>query len=51
LDRFIADGLVTRDGARITVTEPGRPFVRNVAAVFDAYLKTAPEQVRHSQAV
>jgi oxygen-independent coproporphyrinogen-3 oxidase len=51
LDRFIADGLVTRDGAYITVTEAGRPFVRNVAAVFDAYLDTTVTQQRHSQAV
>ncbi len=51
LEVFVEDGLVTRQGAQITVTEAGRPFVRNVAAVFDAYLKVASEQMRHSQAV
>jgi oxygen-independent coproporphyrinogen-3 oxidase len=51
LDRFAADGLVVRDGGRITVTETGRPFVRNVAAVFDAYLDAGAEQPRHAQAV
>ncbi|TVR97501.1 MAG: oxygen-independent coproporphyrinogen III oxidase [Rhodospirillales bacterium] len=44
-----ADGLVTVDGNRIAVTEAGRPFVRLVAAAFDAYL--ASGQARHSRAV
>ncbi|HWM49349.1 MAG TPA: oxygen-independent coproporphyrinogen III oxidase [Xanthobacteraceae bacterium] len=44
-----ARGLVTIDGHRITVTEAGRPFVRLVAAAFDAYLTAAP--ARHSVAV
>ena len=50
LGRFEADGLVRRDGARLEVTEAGRPFVRSVAAVFDAYLRedAAP---RHARAV
>ncbi|MBP0652022.1 hypothetical protein J8J40_33675, partial [Mycobacterium tuberculosis] len=43
------DGLVTVDGAVIRVTEPGRPFVRVAAAVFDAYL--ARGSARHSVAV
>jgi oxygen-independent coproporphyrinogen-3 oxidase len=43
------DGLVTRDGDRITVTAAGRPFVRAVAAAFDAYL--ARGVARHSVAV
>ena len=51
LARFEADGLVVRDGSRIRVTEAGRPFVRNVAAVFDAYLDTASTQPKHAQAV
>jgi oxygen-independent coproporphyrinogen-3 oxidase len=34
-----ADGLVELDGARVTVTPLGRLFVRNVAMVFDAYLR------------
>jgi oxygen-independent coproporphyrinogen-3 oxidase len=51
LGRFEADGLVQCNGADITVTEAGRPFVRNVAAVFDAYLTTASATPRHSRAV
>jgi oxygen-independent coproporphyrinogen-3 oxidase len=48
---FQADGLVTWDGTRIEVTEAGRPFVRNVAALFDSYLKQQTEMPRHAVAV
>jgi oxygen-independent coproporphyrinogen-3 oxidase len=52
LERFRQDGLVLCDGAEITVTPAGRPFVRNVAAVFDAYLAGAPGAgARHARAV
>ncbi|MDA8049154.1 MAG: oxygen-independent coproporphyrinogen III oxidase [Rhodospirillales bacterium] len=47
---FAEDGLVRWDGRRLKVTEKGRPFVRNVAALFDAYLARG-EGVRHSLAV
>ena len=43
------DGLVELDGTRIRVTEAGRPFVRIVAAAFDAYLQHGGQ--RHSRAV
>ncbi|MGZ9034306.1 MAG: coproporphyrinogen III oxidase, partial [Rhodospirillales bacterium] len=43
------DGLVEVDGARVGVTEAGRPFVRLAAAAFDAYLGAG--QARHSRAV
>ena len=43
------DGIVVLDGARITITEKGRPFVRLVAAVFDSYLNIGEK--RHSKAV
>ena len=43
------DGLVVVDGAKITVTEAGRPLVRIVAAAFDVYLARAT--ARHSVAV
>jgi oxygen-independent coproporphyrinogen-3 oxidase len=43
------DGLIERRDAFIRVTEIGRPFVRAVCAVFDAYL--APEALRHSRVV
>ena len=41
--------MLTRQGDLIHVTERGRPFVRAVCAVFDAYLK--PSHARHSQVV
>lgn len=44
-----ADGLVRRESGRVAVTEAGRPFLRHVAACFDAYLAPAP--ARHSAAV
>ena len=49
LDQFERDGMLTRQGDLIHVTERGRPFVRAVCAVFDAYLK--PSHARHSQVV
>ncbi len=42
-------GLLTIDGARIAITERGRPYVRIAAAAFDAYL--AASQKKHSIAV
>ena len=36
---------------RLTVSEKGRPFVRSVAALFDAYLGQADDKPRHSRAV
>ena len=51
LARFETDGLVVIDDTRITVTESGRPFVRNVAAVFDTYLAMPSEKPRHAAAV
>jgi len=49
IDGFVRDGVVRRDGARLTVTAPGRPFVRTVAAAFDDYL--VPTATRHAIAV
>ena len=43
------DGLFARDGATYRVTETGRPFVRVIAAHFDAYLHKGA--ARHSAAV
>jgi len=39
LKEFISDGLLERDEKRIKVLPDGRIFVRNVAMVFDAYLR------------
>ena len=44
-----ADGLVERDGARIRITELGRPFIRSACARFDAHLD--PSALRHSRVV
>ena len=49
LRRFERDGLLTISGHRIHLTAAGAPFVRNVCAVFDSYLKTGAG--RHSRAV
>jgi oxygen-independent coproporphyrinogen-3 oxidase len=51
LSRFEADGLAHWDGRRIEVSEKGRPFVRSVAALFDAYLTQDADRPRHSRAV
>jgi oxygen-independent coproporphyrinogen-3 oxidase len=44
-----ADGLVIRQGRRLTVSEAGRPLVRAACAVFDHYLKAG--ETRHAKAV
>ena len=49
LEPLAAEGLLTIDGARVTVTDRGRPYVRIAAAAFDAYLPAT--QKRHSIAV
>jgi oxygen-independent coproporphyrinogen-3 oxidase len=49
LHPLAADGLVRIEGRRVTVTEEGRPFVRLVAAAFDAYLPG--QRARHSVAI
>ncbi len=51
LAQFAADGLVQWDGKRVVVTARGRPFLRNVAALFDAYLQQASHATRHAAAV
>jgi oxygen-independent coproporphyrinogen-3 oxidase len=49
LHELADEGLVRIDGSRIAVTPAGRPFVRLIAAAFDAYL--AAGHKRHSVAV
>lgn len=49
VDALSESGIVRRNGHHIAVTEEGRPFVRLVAAAFDAYLPKNHE--RHSVAV
>jgi oxygen-independent coproporphyrinogen-3 oxidase len=45
------DGLAHWDGRRVAVSEKGRPFVRSVAAPFDAYLVQDTDKPRHARAV
>jgi len=49
LSPLAEEGLIIIDGARIAVTDRGRPYVRIAAAAFDAYLPAT--QKRHSVAV
>jgi oxygen-independent coproporphyrinogen-3 oxidase len=49
LQNFADDGLVRLDGATVTLTEPGRPWLRAICAVFDRYLQQG--RARHSVAV
>ncbi|PKU22875.1 oxygen-independent coproporphyrinogen III oxidase [Telmatospirillum siberiense] len=44
-----ADGLLVRQGRRLTITDEGRPLVRAACAAFDRYLKAG--EARHSKAV
>lgn len=49
LTPFVEDGVVAVAGDRVTVTDLGRPFLRQAAAVFDAHME--PGALRHSSAV
>ena len=49
LEELEADGIAERKGDIVRVTQTGRPLVRLVSAVFDAYLQTG--KARHSVAV
>lgn len=44
LERFAADGLVEWPNGKIVVTEMGRLLIRNIAMVFDKYLKQPKTQ-------
>jgi oxygen-independent coproporphyrinogen-3 oxidase len=46
---MIWDGLVEIEGAKLIVTEAGRPVVRVIAAAFDAYRR--PETAQFSRAI
>lgn len=49
LSRFERDGVIRRDGNRITLQPDYRPLLRSVAAAFDAYLPSST--ARHAAAV
>ncbi|HEX9653556.1 MAG TPA: coproporphyrinogen III oxidase, partial [bacterium] len=44
LERFAADGLIEWPDGKIVVTEMGRLLIRNIAMVFDKYLKQPKQQ-------
>ena len=46
-----ADGLVVRTKEKLMPTEKGRLFLRNIAMVFDAYLKKPEHEARYSKTV
>jgi len=49
LDSMAQDGLILWDGRSVQVPDHARPLLRNVAAVFDAYLR--PATGRHARAI
>jgi oxygen-independent coproporphyrinogen-3 oxidase len=49
LESMEQDGLICWNGTTVEVTPQGRPFVRSVAAAFDAYNQTGG--ARHSKAI
>ena len=51
LQALEADGFVARHGTSWQITEQGRPFMRQVAASFDAYLGQAATPQRFARAV
>ena len=51
LDAFAADGMIRRQGCRLEVTEIGRPFLRTIAAAFDAYCGGEAGAARYSAGI
>ncbi|SNB73805.1 oxygen-independent coproporphyrinogen-3 oxidase [Rhodoblastus acidophilus] len=49
LSQLVREGVATREGRSVSLTEAGRPFMRLVAAAFDAYLHA--RAAKHSVAV
>lgn len=47
---FEGEGLISTIDGQLTVSDAGRPFLRQIAAVFDAYI-ARPGRARHSAAV
>ena len=44
LAALIADGIIAIDDRELRITATGKPFVRNAAAFFDTYLRTASRE-------
>jgi oxygen-independent coproporphyrinogen III oxidase len=51
LAEFAEDGLIAWDGRRLRVAERGRPFLRAIAALFDAYYRPEAGLARYSQGI
>jgi oxygen-independent coproporphyrinogen-3 oxidase len=49
LSQLVREGVATREGRSVSLTDAGRPFMRLVAAAFDAYLMA--RAAKHSVAV
>ncbi len=49
LSQLVREGVATREGRSVSLTDAGRPFMRLVAAAFDSYL--AARAAKHSVAV
>ena len=51
LQAMVADGLITLSAARLEVTGRGRMLVRNIAMVFDRFLREARERGTYSRVI
>jgi len=51
LEPLIEDGLITFEGNTVTVLEQGVYLLRNIAMVFDAYLKKPLESRQYSKTI
>jgi oxygen-independent coproporphyrinogen-3 oxidase len=51
LEPMVADGLLTLDSNGIQVLPAGRPLIRNICMVFDAWLRAGNNQTRFSRVI
>jgi len=51
LDAMVEDGLVVLSNGALEVTPRGRMLVRNIAMVFDRYLREARERAGYSRVI
>lgn len=51
LEPMMADGLLTIDQSGIRVLPAGRPLIRNICMVFDAWLRSGNSQARFSRVI
>ncbi len=51
MPKFEEDGLASWDGRSIVVSERGRPFIRSIATLFDAYLLEPTVKPRHAREI